>query len=244
MNRCNLMLHCGAHAVPREELSRVQTPAATGTWQPIPHEQYVGQIERELPRHGLTVIQEAHALTHDGGRYFGLMQIQNGCSSPDYTWVLGLRNSHDKTLPAGLVAGSQVLVCDNLAFIGEVQVSRKHTSFILRDLPQLIGNAIAQLLGRFHDQDRRVERYQACRLSDADAHDLTVRALDAEVICASRIPEVLREWREPTHDAFRPRTTWSWFNAVTETLKGALHTLPRRTQSLYALCDEHTGFVN
>ena len=38
MNRCNLMLHCGAHAVPRKELLRVQTPAATDTWQPIPHE--------------------------------------------------------------------------------------------------------------------------------------------------------------------------------------------------------------
>lgn len=116
MNRCNLILHCGAHAVERRELSRVQTPGATETWQPIPHEEYVMQVERELPRHGLSVVQEAHALTHDGGRYFGLMQIQNGCSNPDYSWVLGLRNSHDKTLPAGLVAGSEVMVCDNLAF--------------------------------------------------------------------------------------------------------------------------------
>lgn len=244
MNRCNLILHCGAHAVPRRELARVQTPTATDTWQPIPHEQYVQQIERELPRHGIKVVQEVHALTHDAGRYFGLMQIQNGCSNPDYTWVLGLRNSHDKTLPAGLVAGSQVFVCDNLAFSGEVQVSRKHTVNILRDLPELIGNAIGRLLGRFRDQDRRVERYRECRLGDNDAHDLTIRALDEGVICASRIPDVLHEWREPQHEAFQPRTVWSWFNACTETLKGALHVLPRRTQALYHLCDDHVGYVN
>lgn len=242
--KCNLILHCGAHAVPRHALDVVRTPEATGTWQPIPHEQYVQQIERALPRHGLAVVQEAHALTHDGGRYFGLMQIQNGCSNPDYTWVLGLRNSHDKTLPAGLVAGAQVFVCDNLAFSGEVQVSRKHTAKIARDLPELIGNAIGRLLARFHDQDRRVERYRACRLSDADAHDLTVRALDAGVICASRIPDVLHEWREPRHEAFRPRTAWSWFNACTETLKGSLHVLPHRTQALHRLCDDYAGFVN
>ncbi len=63
------------------------------------------------------------------------------------------------------------------------------------------------------------------RLSDAKAHDLTVRALDNGVICASRIPELLHEWREPRHEAFRPRTVWSWFNAATEILKGRLDRL-------------------
>jgi hypothetical protein len=244
MNNCNLILHCGAHAVPRAALARVETPAATETWQPIPHEKYVERVELELPRHGLKVVQQAHALTHDGGRYFGLMQVENGCSSTDYTWVLGLRNSHDKSLPAGLVAGSQVFVCDNLAFSGEVQVSRKHTVNILRDLPSLIGDAFRRLLGQFREQDRRTALYKASRLIDADAHDLTVRALDGGVICASRIPELLHEWREPRHEAFRLRTTWSWFNAVTEILKGRLHELPKRTQRLYQICDKYAGYVN
>ncbi len=244
MNRCNLMLHCGAHAVPRMELATVPTPAPTSTWRPIPHEDYVGRVERALPDFGLTVIQQAHALTHDGTRYFGLLQVQNGCTNPDYTWVLGLRNSHDKTLPAGLVAGSQVFVCDNLAFSGEVQVSRKHTSNILRDLPMLVGDALARLLGLFKTQDQRVDRYMAAQLSDADAHDLTIKALDTGVICSSRIPDVLHEWREPQHEEFRTRTAWSYFNAVTETLKGALHVLPKRTQRLYQLCDDYVGVYN
>ena len=47
-------------------------------------------------------------------RYFGLMQIQRAESDEDYCWVLGLRNSHDKTFPAGIVAGATVLCCDNL----------------------------------------------------------------------------------------------------------------------------------
>ena len=244
MNRCNLILHCGAHAVPRAALATVETPAATDSWQPIPHDEYVGRIEAELPRHGLSVVQQVHALTHDGGRYFGLLQVQNGCSGSDYAWVLGLRNSHDKSLPAGLVAGSQVFVCDNLAFSGEVQVSRKHTVNILRDLPSLIDSAVRRLLGQFHEQDRRVELYKASKLSDAAAHDLTVRALDRGVICASRIPELLREWREPSHEAFRPRNTWSWFNAVTEILKGRLAELPRRSQTLHRLCDAHVGYAS
>ena len=238
---CNLILHCGASQVPRKALALVPTPSPTETWQPIPHETYVHRIEQALPDYGLSVVQEAHAITHDGTRYFGLVQVQNGCSSPDYTWVLGLRNSHDKSLPAGLVAGSQDFVCDNLAFSGEVQISRKHTPNILRDLPGLVGNALTRLLGLFRFQDQRVERYKSVHLGDADAHDLTIKALDSGVVCASKIPEVLKEWREPRYREFEPRTVWSWFNGVTETAKGALHLLPRRTQALYRLCDDFVG---
>ena len=149
---CNLLLHCGAHAVPRPQLATTPTPSPTRSWMPIPHEAFVGQVEDLLPHYGLKVVNEAHALTHDSARYFGLLEIQNGSNHPDYTWVLGLRNSHDQSLPAGLVAGSSVFVCDNLAFVGTVKVSRKHTRFILRDLPELAGNAIERLVYRWHDQ--------------------------------------------------------------------------------------------
>lgn len=237
MNKCNLILHCGAHAVPRGDLALVRAPAATETWQPIPHAAFLDSIEATLPDYGLRVVEQAHALTHDGSRYFGLLQVQNGHSNPDYSWVLGLRNSHDKTLPAGLVAGSSVFVCDNLAFSGEIEVSRKHTSFILRDLPTLVKDALGRLAGKWFDQDQRIERYKACRLGDGDAHDLVIRAMDAEAIPNRLIPDVLNEWRHPRHEAFGDRNLWSWFNACTEHLKGRLHLLPDRTRALYGVCD-------
>ena len=59
-------------------------------------------------------------------RYFGLMEIHTQKASDDYCWVLGLRNSHDKIFPAGIVVGAAVLVCDNLSFSGEIKFARKH----------------------------------------------------------------------------------------------------------------------
>lgn len=241
---CNLILHCGAEAVPRTLLATVPTPPATYTWQPIPHQELFERVTAMLPSYGLRMVQEAHALTHDGNRYFGLLEIQNGSAHPDYTWVLGLRNSHDKTIPAGLVAGSQVFVCDNLAFSGEIVVSRKHTSFILRDLPLLLENVLQRLLGKWRAQDRRIEHYKGYALSDGTAHDLTIRALDAGAITNRMIPDVLREWREPRHAAFQPRNVWSWFNSVTEQLKGRLALLPERTAQLHGLCDGFVGLSN
>jgi len=239
--KCNLLLHCGADAVERSQLKSVNTPLATDTWQPIPHNELLYQVETSLCRNGLTVVEQAHALTHDGSRYFGLLQVQNGSQHPDYSWVLGIRNSHDKQFPAGIVAGSSVFVCDNLAFSGEISVARKHTSRIMRDLPELIGNAVTRLLDKWHIQDQRISAYQNVWLSDRTVHDLTINALDHDVICASKIPKLLAEYREPQHQAFRPRNLWSWFNAVTETLKGNLTVLPARTQRLHHLCDQYAG---
>lgn len=237
----NLILHHGDHAVDRSELLRVPTPNATSTWRPIAHAELLTQVESALPRYGLSKVSEAHGLSHNGARYFGLIEVRGPAHSVEFVHVLGIRNSNDKRFPAGLVAGNQVLVCSNLAFVGEIRVARKHTSFIRRDLPMLIGRAMEQLLTRWHDQDRRIERYKDCLLSDRDAHDMTIRALDQHVICGSLIPKVLAEWREPHHAAFQPRTVWSWFNSVTENLKNNLPLLPRRTEALYGLCDNFAG---
>src|SRR5207248_9427921 len=177
----NLILHCGANLVKRREVEAVTTPRSTATWNPIPHVQLIRTVEQTLAATKLTVGTFAHSLSHGGARYFGLMEVQNGENSDDYCWVLGLRNSHDKTFPAGVVAGASVFVCDNLSFSGEVKLSRKHTTFILRDLPQLVERAIGRMLEKWHDQHVRFDAYKSKRITDTAAHDLIIRATDVGV---------------------------------------------------------------
>jgi molybdate-binding protein len=170
------------------------------------------------------------------------MEIHGRKTSEDYCWVLGLRNSHDKMFPAGIVAGASVFVCDNLSFSGEVKFARKHTRFINRDLPQLTERAIGLLLAKRHDQDRRIEAYKDHQVSDEAAHDLVIRSVDVGVCANSYIPRVHNEWRHPQHTAFESRNVWSLFNAFTETLKQAnLAELPKRTQALHGLLDVAVG---
>jgi hypothetical protein len=235
--KCNLMLHCGSSLVNRAVLESAPTPEPTETWQPIPHYQLLTTVESALHQAGLRVVEQAHGLTHDNQRYFGLLQVANGEVSDEYGWVLGLRNSSDKKFPAGVCIGSQVFVCDNLAFSGEIQVARKHTRFVLRDLPYMVWNAVNRLRNVWKAHDERIDAYKHFALTDPMAHDLTIRALDAGVICGEKIPGILHEWREPQHEAFKPRTLWSYFNSVTEIVKGNLPMLPRRTEGLYKVCD-------
>jgi len=52
------------------------------------------------------------------------------------------------------------------------------------------------------------------------AEDLVIKAVDCQAITLSQIPSVLKEWREPAYEEFRPRNAWSLFNAATEFMKG------------------------
>ena len=241
--RPNLLLHCGARAVEREQVMNIETPWPTDTWTPIAHIALVAHVEQTLRTNGLVVGNQAHSLSHEGARYFGLMEVQRNESDADYCWVLGLRNSHDKTFPAGIVAGAQIMVCDNLSFSGEVKLARKHTHFITRDMPRLVQSAVGRLLDRWHHQDARFANYKLADLDDRTAHDLVIRSCDVGVVPNRTIPEVLREWREPRHSEFKPRNVWSLFNAFTEALKGNLIELPRRTEALHGLFDNHVGLA-
>jgi hypothetical protein len=239
--RANLVLHCGAHAVARTSIGGTSTPKPTATWTPIPHMLLIEEVERVLKNNGLSVANQAHSVTHDGLRYFGLMEIQNGVIHHDYAWVLGLRNSHDKTFPAGIVAGASVFVCDNLSFSGEIKIARKHTRFILRDLPFLTQQAIGRLMERWHHQDDRISAYKEKNLSDRSAHDLIIRSTDVRACTPRQIPTILKEWRSPRHEEFEARTLWTLFNSFTEVLKGNLNELPKRTEALHGLLDSYVG---
>ena len=213
------------------------------TWYPLPHRDLVAEVEWQLESAGFQITGSAHALSHEGSRYFGVLQIRTpDLRERDYGWVVGLRNSHDKSLPAGLVAGSHVLCCDNLAFAGEIKVSRKHTKFAVRDLRHLTSRAVGQLEDRFRGLDERIACYRAWPINDAQAHDLIIRAVDCRAITVSQVPDVVREWREPSYDDFRPRSLWSLFNAVTEVHKHLNpHTALARGEALHGLFDGRVG---
>ena len=250
MRNTNLLLHCGASKVERDWLALMAAPRSTDTWFPIPHERLIREVESALERAGMRVVNQAHGLSPDACRYFGLLQVapaNPGWITPqpptqDYTYVLGLRNSHDKRFPAALVLGSQVFVCDNLAFSGEIKIARKHTRFIERDLPVLIAQGTGQLSERWHQQDERFAAYKQTELSPGEAHDLIIRAMDGHAFTPKQMPDVLTQWRTPNHPEFaESRTVWRLFNAVTEAIKGSLWALPARTQALHGLLDAHVG---
>lgn len=245
MKSPNLMLHCGASLVDRSEIGQVEMPEATKSYTPIPHNVIVELAQKQLSEIGFDFGVEAHAMTNNGNRYFGLVQLLDGSEKEDddYATVMGLRNSHDKSFPGAAAFGDSPFVCENLCFSGEVKFSRRHTTHIMRDLPDLIALAINQTRLMKDNCAARYAHYKASKLTKMRADHTIIEMVRNGALNTTRVGRIVKEWDNPSHD-FGGRTAWRLLNAATQALKGTkLHDMPPRTIRLQGLLDKVTGFV-
>lgn len=232
----SLALHCGAKIRTKDQIKWSITPEATQTWHPTPHIDIVNMLEKKLPEHGFEITEMALSLNGKGTRMFGMMNLAT--QNPDYSPVVGFRNAHDKMFSQGIICGSSVFVCDNLAFSSEINFRRRHTLNIERDFPGIIDEALSKLGGAQDFQANRINSYKKFDLDDCMAHHILVLAMKKWIFSPSKILKIVKEWSCPRHDAFEPRTLWSLFNCVTEVLKGGnIWVRAASTQALHQLFD-------
>lgn len=240
-----LVLHTGGYSASLDEVRATVTPGETETHVPIPHIMFIEQVLKGLAAARLEVLQAQHALAKGGNRYFGLLQLRNLGLADDYALTLGLRNSHDKTYPCGMVAGASVFVCDNLSFSGETKVTRKHTVHVARDLPARVDLGISRLNEMWVNQEKRFEAYKERTLDNAEtvAH-LIMQAHDKGAMPWTLGKKVWTEWQTPSHEEFKKNNVWRLFNAFTEAGKDtSVFDTPFRTMKLHQLMDAFCGIA-
>jgi len=236
-----LVLHTGAEPATRQEIADVVTPDPLNKWFPIPHATLITRAESALAAVNLEVTKETHGLWKDGLRYFGVLELKSNQS--DYSTIVGLRNSHDRSFSAGLACGSHVLCCDNLSFTGEIVIGRKHTTNILADLERLVMEAVGRLTEIKVQQETRIRAYKLHKVSNKAADHLIMQGFRSKVINVQRIAKVNQAWYEPEHDEFKPRNVWSLFNAFTGTLNGQALNNYKVTPRLHGMMDNYAGIA-
>lgn len=241
MNSVNLRV-CGNDntEIAVADLAKISTPQKTDSYQPLPHADLISIFRDQMKVAGLNVKQEIHTVARFGQRYFGLFEIDMAKAGSSGT-VVGLRNSHDKSFPAGICAGSAPFVCSNLVFHNEIVLNRRHTTNMLRDLPQIVSRAIGALSDMWTKHETRVNKYEQTELSDEQAGNLILRSYRAGAIGKTMIADVLDQWEKPAHEEFAPRNLWSLHNAFTEVYKGNLIALPKRSEALHSIFDPFAG---
>lgn len=230
-----LMLHCGAAEANYDALRLAETPAPTPTHVPIPHFRLVDMLRHTLGFYGHEITEEHHGLTNDGLRYFGLLSLKSTYGG--YEDTVALRNSHDKKFPVGIGFGGRVFCCDNLSFIADHIIRRKHTQNAKRDLPGLVGELVEPLAQQREAQFATFERYKHTALSDLTADHAIMQLYRKDVLNVNRIPDVVSQWEKPAYEEWGDRTAWRLFNAVTFVLNGRIAENPRITRTLHDVID-------
>lgn len=224
-----LMLHCGADHISREELATLPLPEPKGARHVIrPFADDVELVRERFVHEGVLVEDEGYGVKYDKhtrlpAQFFGVLAITiPGLATDDsYGLMVGLRGSYDQTLTRALAVGSQVFVCDNLAFSGEIEVRTRQTLNIGDRIHGLMADAIARIPAMAESQQTRFDRYRNANILRGLGDAVLVDMVRHGALPPSKLGKALEEWDEPSHDEHKAEgfTLWRLHNAVTEAIK-------------------------
>jgi hypothetical protein len=164
------------------------------------------------------VARDEYAVSRDAMRMFGVMDLDAEWNGVRFS--VGIRNSNDKSMRLGLVAGYRVFVCDNMAFSGDFRPAfHKHTKGL--ELADVISVAVDKIQRNFAPLKLQIESWQKFYLSESDAKLIIYDAFRSKEM---RLPirllgSVDRRYFRPEHGEFMEPTLWSLSNAFTSAFK-------------------------
>ena len=103
--------------ITRQELQTIPVPHGTSTHQPLSHHEIVQALLETLGFRRIEVVRDEYAVSHDGMRMFGVLDLELGIAGVRFS--IGIRNANDKSMRLAMCIGYRVLVCDNMAFHGD-----------------------------------------------------------------------------------------------------------------------------
>jgi hypothetical protein len=221
METGTLVAHVDTEKISREQLALVPTPPGTETHKVIPHVEVVNAIVETLGFRHIGVHREEYAVSRDGNKMFGLMELEHtfeGCR-----FALGLRNSHDKSMRLAMTVGYRVFVCDNMAFNGDFSpLLAKHTKNF--NLNRALSAGVDDMQRNFEPMVKAVERWRGEQITDVTARLVIYRAfVEGELEAPRHLDRAVHEYyfNGAFHfgGEFAPRTMWSLSNAFTSAFK-------------------------
>ncbi len=154
--------------ITEQELRAIPAPAATATWNPIPHHEIFDQVKSACDEIGIGIVSSRFDSNKTGANVFVTHQLDLGTGSrrkPERYPELGWRNSIDKKLSLGFTSGLTVIVCSNLVFSGQWVDFRKHYHNLDTDTIKVmavtgISEVIQQTmkLGKWHNNMKEHKR--------------------------------------------------------------------------------------
>jgi hypothetical protein len=210
------------------DVCAVPVPEYTRTHHPVPYRDALVALENRIYGQGLDITERRYGLGQKGQQLFARYIIDMG--DKDYDMAIGLRQSYNKTLAIGTVAGGRVGICDNGMFTGSAfhQV-RKNTTNVWDDFRALLDQAMATVHDAFDEVRNDCTRWKTTLVDLDPGYEILGKAYGRNVLTTQQATIAFQDWKVPRHSEFSDRNLFSLYQCVTEALKkGPVGQIPER----------------
>jgi len=235
--------------VTEEQAFAIPVPPATHSYQPVANSNFVHLLDKVAGMNGLTLGERHYGVDRKGQRLFGTCSLEGQNFRGDtVAFMMGFRNSYDKSLAAAVCFGAKVFVCSNLVFTGYADaesgivgnVRHRHRPSITSGLFDRVKSAFGCFEAYKDYQENLYDRLEDTRLTQDQSYATIIRAAKAEAIPQTHIIRVANEYDNQLNQcpqstdieataqwhAFRHRNAFSLFNAFTEVHKDSQEKSP------------------
>ena len=220
--------------VERDYLANLQTPEPMGSRHaPYPFHSFATDTVNAIENAGFKIEQEDYAITKDENRLFGLLNISRpikpfkpfgmpALHQPSWNLLVGLRGAHDQSVSRGLAIGSQVMVCSNLCFHGNLgNWQSKQTTNISHRIPEMVADAVSGLGNAGKKLTIDFDRFNSTQIDRDTGDDILLDVYRSGGFSASQLGRAIEDWDNCSieeHTA-NGRSLWWLFNSATQALK-------------------------
>lgn len=213
-----LIADTGTRLVTRDELKLIVAPEPTRTFRPVSHHDLVQAIITSLGYRHLHVVADEYAVSNDGLRMFGLMEVDAEWSG--LRFAIGLRNGNNRMMRLAITVGYRVFCCSNMMFKGEYfPLIARHSGQL--DLIEQVSVAVDRIQRNFEPLTRQIESWCARQLTSDEARLILYKAFMEKGIDApiKLLKEAHKHYFQPQYEEFNARTLFSLSNALTSSFK-------------------------
>lgn len=207
----------GTSRITREELALIPAPIATLTHQPVAHIDIVKALIETLDFRHINVFSDEYAVSQDGMKMFGLMELDYGFTGCRFS--IGIRNANDKSMRLAMTVGYRVMVCSNMAFKGDFSpVLSKHSKNF--NLIDALSVGVDRIQRSFEPLQLTVSQWREHEISEVQAKGIIYDVFVGGGIAPLKLlPSVHEHYFQPKYDEFQDRNMWSLSNAFTSSFK-------------------------
>lgn len=213
-----------------DDIKSVKLPKQTDTYMPVSHASVVKYVETELAEQlsgDFTFQNNTFGLNNKGQEFFGMATFKN--SSSYMSMAVAYRNSYNKEFSVGFAFGSQVFVCANGMFTGDVIVAKKHTLNVWESVRSIMTENIDNAKTNYNQLRQDVETMRKVKMTDETAWSWLGKLRGEGVLSARVFEKSFKEWAKPSHDEHKDGSTLQLYNAITESMK--LEIVPTRAMN-------------
>lgn len=202
--------------ITQEDLLQVTIPKETKTYVPVSHESMINLVREELDKRSIKIKDERFSANRGGLQMFGQFTLEGGNKEQDLN--LGFRNSYDKSMQLGFVAGSRVIVCSNMMFSGDFKSAHMHNAGIKDELQKIVVQTVDSLEINFKQIQKDSKKLKSVKVDRYKiAEILGDLFLNEEILTTTQLQIIKSELK--LQENFKAETMWDIYNHTTEALK-------------------------